>query len=59
MQIDEDEVVSVFELAENPYYNYFNGDFVICLSPSSEATKFLGIVNQLVGHIKCKGETRP
>ena len=38
LKFDGDKVVSVYELAEHPNYNYFIGDIVIHLSPVSEIT---------------------
>ena len=49
LKFDGDKVVSVYELAEHPNYNYFIGDIVICLSPVSKTTKIPNIVNQLDG----------
>lgn len=58
-KFDGEEVVSVYELAEHPDYNYFIGDVVIRLSPVSETTEVPGIVNQFVGQTECRDETRP
>lgn len=58
-KFDVEEVVSVYELAEHPDYNYFIGDIVIRLSPISEATEVHDIANELVGQIECRDETKP
>ena len=49
LKFDGEEVLSVYELAEHPDYNYFIGDIVIFLSPVSETTEMPDIVNQLDG----------
>ena len=49
LKFDGDKVVSVYELAEHPNYNYFIGDIVIRLSPVSETTEMPDLVNQLDG----------
>ena len=49
LKFDGEEVVSVYELVENPYYNYFIADIVIRLSLVSETIEMPDIVNQLDG----------
>ena len=49
LKFDGEEVVSVYELAEYPDYNYFIGEIVIRLSPVSETIEMPNIVNQLDG----------
>ena len=45
LKFDGDEVVSVYELAEHPDYNYFIGDIVIRLSRVSETTEMSDTFN--------------
>ena len=49
LKFDGDEVVSVYELAEHPDYNYFIRDIIIRLSPVFETTEMPDLVNQLDG----------
>ena len=49
LKFDGEDVVSVYELAEHPDYNYFIADIFIRLSPVSETTEMPDIVNQLDG----------
>ena len=50
LKFDVEKLVSVYELAEHPNYDYFVGDTVLRLSPVSED------VNQLVGQVETKPE---
>eukprot|EP01018_Ginkgo_biloba_P018614 Gb_29475 [translate_table: standard] len=58
-EFDEEEVVSVYELAEHPDYNYCIGDIVIRLSPAPEASEIPTIVDQSGDQKECADKLRP
>lgn len=58
-EFDREEVVSVYELAEHPDYNYCIGDIVIRLSSVQETSEESSVANQLGEQKECQHKLKP